>query len=152
MADQPHKWGILNDYAKSVITLATSLLALSVTFADKLGSNSPDILTRFLLGVIWFCLGLATICGVLLAATLFGVLRRRTRLEEIDRELAQSAQTAQPTLSTTLESDKVKLLGEVDQRERQLTIVTNGTYLAIIASVVAFFFLGLQPRGPTLEL
>jgi len=80
------------------------------------------------------------------------VLRRRTRLEEIDRELAQSAQTAQPTLSTTLESDKVKLLGEVDQRERQLTIVTNGTYLAIIASVVAFFFLGLQPRGPTLEL
>jgi hypothetical protein len=150
MAEQPHKWAILNDYAKSVITLATSLLALSVTFADKLGSSSPDVVTRFLLGTIWFCLGLSTVCGVLLVAALFGVLRRKTRLEEIENELGQTGQPS--TLVVALQNEKAKSLREVDERERQLTVVTNGTYLAIIASVAAFFFLGVQQRSPKLQL
>jgi hypothetical protein len=150
MADQPHKWAILNDYAKSVITLATSLLALSVTFADKLGSTSPDVVTRLLLGLIWFCLGLATVCGVLLAAALFGVLRRKTRLEEIEHELGQAWRSA--AIVTELQNEKAKSLMEVSKRERQLIIVTNGTYFAIIASVVAFSILGLQPRSPKLKL
>lgn len=150
MADVPHKWAILNDYAKSVITLATSLLALSVTFADKLGSNSPDIRTRFLLGAIWLFLGLSTVSGVLLAAALFGVLRRRTRLEEVEAELGQT--TLAPTTATALQNEKAQLSREAAAREKQLTLVTNATYLSIICSVVAFFFLGITSRSTTVDL
>jgi hypothetical protein len=150
MADQPHKWAILNDYAKNVITLATSLLALSVTFADKLGSNSPDIRIRILLGAIWFFLGLSTISGVLLAAALFGVLRRKGRLEEVDAELASTTLPA-PT-RTALQEEKTRLSTESKARENQLTRVTNATYLSIICSVAAFFFLGVMPKSATIEV
>ncbi len=73
--NKPNPWGVINDYSKTVITLATGFLALTITFSGHLlGRQNPRGLLCLLIGC-WVLLVFAIICGLLAAAFLSNFLR-----------------------------------------------------------------------------
>lgn len=68
-------WAVINDYTKTVITLATSILAFTITFAEKLTGPYPSTELKWLLGATWTVLVLSIIFGLWTAARLSNHLR-----------------------------------------------------------------------------
>jgi hypothetical protein len=71
----PNQWNALNDYSKTVITLASAFLAVTVTFSGQLMGKETNLASnRFLMGT-WGLLVGAIACGVLTAAFVINYLR-----------------------------------------------------------------------------
>ena len=71
----PSPWEIIQDYTKTVITLATAILAFTITFATKLTGPAPDFYMKSLIASTWSVLVLAIIFGLWAAARLANFLR-----------------------------------------------------------------------------
>lgn len=71
----PSQWTVLNEYSKTIITLASGLLAVTVTFSSQLISKSSDSTSNFLLIATWVVLVSSIIFGVLTAAYIIQYLR-----------------------------------------------------------------------------
>jgi len=71
----PSPWEIIQDYTKTVITLATAILAFTITFATKLTGPAPDFYMKLLIALTWSVLVLAIIFGLWAAARLTNFLR-----------------------------------------------------------------------------
>ncbi|MDX6528477.1 MAG: hypothetical protein QOH41_767 [Blastocatellia bacterium] len=61
----PSQWTVLNDYSKTIITLASGLLVLSVTFSSQLLSKNSDWISNSTLTATWIALSLTIVAGVL---------------------------------------------------------------------------------------
>jgi hypothetical protein len=72
----PSQWSALNDYSKTIITLASGLLALSVTFSGQVITKRADEISTALLVATWIFLVLAIASGVLTAVFLIEFLRK----------------------------------------------------------------------------
>ncbi|MEM0915083.1 MAG: hypothetical protein AAGK09_10805 [Planctomycetota bacterium] len=70
MADAPHSLAVLLDYAKTVITLVSALLALLLTFSTSVAS-----LSAWLLGLILGSLIVCGVCSILVIAGVFAEAR-----------------------------------------------------------------------------
>jgi len=73
--EKPSAWGVLHEYTKTVVTLATGILAFTITFMGKLIGSDPSVLVRPLLIATWAILMLAILFGLLAAAGLANYLR-----------------------------------------------------------------------------
>jgi hypothetical protein len=71
--DAPHFLKLLVDYGKSAVTLSLALLTLSVAFVDKVFKFPVDIVQVVLVVLLWACLFLALVAGLVIAAQLTGV-------------------------------------------------------------------------------
>ena len=71
--DAPHYSKLLVDYGKTAVTLSLALLTLSVAFAEKLLKSPVDLVQAVLLVLLWLCLLLALVAGLVIAAQLTGV-------------------------------------------------------------------------------
>lgn len=80
-APAPNAWTVIDNYTTSILTLASALLTLTFTFADKILVPNAPAWSRFSLGAAW----------ILLLATLFsgaqskGWLSDYLRISEADR-------------------------------------------------------------------
>ena len=74
---KPNPWSIIHEYSKTVITLATGFLAITVTFSGYLLEDIYSPYNVYLLAVCWIFLVLAIICGLLAAVFLSGFLRKK---------------------------------------------------------------------------
>jgi len=63
-------WGILNEYSKSVITIASALLALGAVASDRFVSGTP-LSTRVLFGVAAGLVLLSLVAALLVAAKVY---------------------------------------------------------------------------------
>src|ERR1043166_2095287 len=140
MADKPDKWSILNDYGKTVITLASGLLVIAVTFSDKLPSANPNDWIRYPLYGLWIALLLAQVTGVWLLAALFGLLRRKDELEEVEEQLK-----ATPTDTSSLQK-RTKLASERDTWQESLKYGTFVSYLALLFVALCLCLLGFGSK------
>jgi len=68
-------WVVMIDYSKSIITLASSLLALTATFATSLLGTRPSRLSVIMLLISWGFLIAAIISAMLVSAYLTNFLR-----------------------------------------------------------------------------
>lgn len=81
--NKPNPWDVIHNYSKTVITLATGFLALTVTFSGYLlGKQNPRWLICLLI-TCWILLVLAIICGLLAAALLSNYLRGKKSYKPI---------------------------------------------------------------------
>jgi hypothetical protein len=71
--DAPHYLKLLVDYGKTAVTLSLALLTLSVAFAEKVLRSPIDMVQIILLVLLWVCLFLALVAGLVIAAQLTGV-------------------------------------------------------------------------------
>ena len=69
ISDAPHRWSIINDYSKTVITLASGLLAVTVTFSSQLLGAQGSFGLIILLIISWLLLVAAI--GFALAAAAY---------------------------------------------------------------------------------
>jgi hypothetical protein len=67
-------WTTLKDYSQSLITLASALLALSVTFSSTLISKIGQV-EKTLLLISWLCLVFVIACGAITQSFLINYLR-----------------------------------------------------------------------------
>jgi len=74
----PSAWEALLDYSKAVVTLASALLAITVTFVEKLVSAQSSEQQEWLFAV-WTSLLVALVAGVLSAAFSVNYLRKGTK-------------------------------------------------------------------------
>lgn len=137
MADKPDKWSILNDYGKTVITLASALLAIAVTFSEKLPSADQTDWIRWPLNGLWLALLLAEITGVWLLAALFGLLRRKEELGELSS--ANSSDDA-------LNQRKTELATECKAWEKALKSGTFVSYISLVAVAACLCALGFASK------
>jgi hypothetical protein len=73
--NEPSHWTILSEYSKTVITLASALLAVTVTFAASLMPASASGYITWVLYGIWTLLFAAIVACLLLTAFIFQLLR-----------------------------------------------------------------------------
>ena len=66
---------VMNDFSKTVITLASSILAATVAFAGSVLGSHPTIFLMSCLVVSWAALILSIVCGMLVAASLTNYVR-----------------------------------------------------------------------------
>lgn len=78
--DAPNPWSIVNDYSKTVITIASGFLAVTVSFSSQLIGRDRNYGAIVALIVTWSLLVLAVALGVAAAALLVNYLRRGTHL------------------------------------------------------------------------
>lgn len=78
MDPAPNPWKVIDDYGKTVITLASALLALTITFLGQFAIDEASHFQVILLIATWACLILAILFGLLGAAKLSNYLRGRT--------------------------------------------------------------------------
>jgi|SRR5882724_5816098 len=71
--DSPHHLKLLSDYGKTAVTLSLALLSLSVAFAEKFLRSPLDLFQAIVLVLLWICLFLALICGIMITARLTAV-------------------------------------------------------------------------------
>jgi hypothetical protein len=71
----PNPWSIVHEYSKTVVTLSSALLAITVTFSEKILSPTTRFEQRALLIAIWGSLLLAIIASLLSSAKLSNFLR-----------------------------------------------------------------------------
>jgi len=74
----PSPWEFLHDDTKTVITLATAFLGLTVTFSDKLLQPEPTIWEIGLLVSTWMSLCVVIITGIIASAGISTYLRGKT--------------------------------------------------------------------------
>ena len=75
-AEHPSPWAIVNDYTKTVITLASALLAVTITFSGQILS-AAGAWQRLFLGIAWLCLLISIAAGVAAEAYLTTYLRNK---------------------------------------------------------------------------
>jgi hypothetical protein len=75
----PSPWTVISDFAKTVITLGSALLALSVTFSTNFIGKSTDSAQLKLLFVSWGLLLLTIALGVVTLGFVINYLRSGTR-------------------------------------------------------------------------
>ena len=68
-------WTLMHDYSKTVVTLASSILALTVTFGNSLAGKSPTTGMLTLLVLSWFFLIVTIAAALYVAGRLIGYLR-----------------------------------------------------------------------------
>lgn len=78
-APPPSQWAVLVDHSKSIITLATALLGLAVTFADKLLGDTPTAWLRGTLISTWVLLVAAIVFTAFALAFAVNYLRNGDR-------------------------------------------------------------------------
>ncbi len=71
----PSQWNIINDYSKTIITLASGLLAVTATFSGQLTGKSSDRWSTGLLIGTWILLVLTIFSGVLTTVFVIQFLR-----------------------------------------------------------------------------
>lgn len=72
-------WQSLIDYLKTVITLASALLAVTIAIADKFLVSASPSGAKFSLGIAWALLVLTVLLAVLSVALCVNYLRKKTR-------------------------------------------------------------------------
>jgi hypothetical protein len=75
----PNQWNVLNDYLKTLITLSSGLLAITVTFMGQFLSSQGSHLPATLLIAAWAFLVITIVLSILSAAFLISFLRTGTR-------------------------------------------------------------------------
>lgn len=75
----PSAWEVANDYSKTVITLASGFLALTVTFATQLVSKETPLYEKALLVGTWAALILTVAFSVVTVMLLINYLQHGTR-------------------------------------------------------------------------
>jgi hypothetical protein len=143
MADKPDRLIFLGDYAKTVITLSSALLALLVTFQEKLvGATAPDWV-RVILEILWVALLVATLAALWMVAYLTSVLRLERRISDQEQVVNSTSDTTQKAAEQTrlnaLRTDR-------DSTDRRLNGGTNVSYLALVFAVGSLCVLGFAPR------
>jgi hypothetical protein len=78
-AEKPNPWDIVNDYSKTVITLASALLALTATFGNQLLVASPHAWQRIVIGAALLLLVITIVSGVFAEAFLTTFLRGKAK-------------------------------------------------------------------------
>jgi hypothetical protein len=78
-AEKPNPWDVVNDYSKTVITLASALLALTATFGNQLLTPSSNNWQRGLLAAALFLLVVTIVSGVFAEAFLTTFLRGKAK-------------------------------------------------------------------------
>jgi hypothetical protein len=71
----PNPWAVINDYSKTVVTLASALLAATVTFSGQIIGSGLTFWQAIVLFSIWICLLGTIVFGVLAQAFLTRFLR-----------------------------------------------------------------------------
>jgi hypothetical protein len=72
-ADPPNPWAVLHDDAKTYITLATALLGVTATFADRLVSD--DDIGRVAVVAGWVVLAISIGLSIYASGTVFGAMK-----------------------------------------------------------------------------
>ena len=73
-AERPNAWAVLVEYTKTLVTLASALLALTVTFASQIVPKGVQDVERWALIAAWGFLIFTIICAIWSAAFVVNVL------------------------------------------------------------------------------
>ena len=87
VSDPPNRWTVLNEYSKTIIALASALLAVAVAFADKLLGASPSYAARFVVYGMWFFLLVSIVTGLLVAAFVYKYLELHEKDDKEEKTL-----------------------------------------------------------------
>lgn len=131
----PNSWTVVHEYSKSVVTLASALLALTVTFSEKILNHSrPDSKGGFLI-FAWIALLCSISSGLLTAAFVSNHLAKFSNSgdeEGIDTRGIGSP-PAEPAERGTRWSAADKAI-----------LCSNTAFFCLMLSAVGFLALGLQ--------
>jgi hypothetical protein len=129
------------DYAKGVVTLSTALLALAVTFADKLSSGLQNRSARGALRILWVVLAAATVSSLLLMA-----MGTRTRRQEYDASELTKLISKDGPKAEDVELTKKRDLALEDAKETRMRIVkvVDFSYWMIGLAALLLMSLGLR--------
>lgn len=149
MADKPERTSFLSDYAKTVITLGSALLALAVTFSDKVVSpTSPDWVGH-VLQTLWVTLVLACFGALWMVAYLTSFLRLNEQMD-VQKAIADSSASTAPDKATA--NEKLNdLRGKSDAADGRLSKGTDFSYWMLGISLILIVVLGFAPRTDNLE-
>jgi hypothetical protein len=118
VGDLPNRWNVLNEYSKTIITLSSALLALTVTFSDKLVSVSATTYSRYFIAVSWILLLVSIIFGLLVAASVYNYLKKK-------------------------ETSTENTIGDIEKIEMNARKCANRSYVSFGLAAIVFVFWGL---------
>jgi hypothetical protein len=171
----PNKWSLLNDYSKTVVTLASALLAATVTFADKLLLlSSGSGIARYALYCIWVFLFLSIASALYVIGRIHRHLRDQdttfeedsateeggTREESDATEAGSTAKEGSATEDSSATEDgdtggkgggtpsSFWHLPPYRDHERWARLGANVSYYCVAIVAVSFLILGVASRNP----
>jgi len=73
--NRPNPWAVMNDFTKTVITLSSGLLVITVTFLNQLLKSNVEASAGIILAGMWVSLILSMLAGLLAAAFTINYLK-----------------------------------------------------------------------------
>lgn len=127
MSELPNRWSVLTDFSKTVITLASALLAATITFSGQLLAGLGGTCWVHAIRASWVCLILAILAALVAAGQAYTYL--------FEREKRQSS--ASPSK-------------EESAAERWAHRASNTSYFLLFLAGGLFFIasFGLRPTPP----
>lgn len=79
--EAPSPWSVINDYSKTIITVASGFLAITVTFSGQIIGKNSNFVTIALLTITWLLLVVAVALAVAAAGFLVNYLKKGVNKE-----------------------------------------------------------------------
>jgi len=143
----PHEWTLLGDFAKSAVTLSSSLLALGVAFADKIPPLRRYSASWSVLQLSRVALVVATVGGVYLIALVYGIAHRETVIQDATARIEDKANPPSATEKADLEQKRKTAVEDKKQREDAVPIVGPITYIALGLFAILFAIFSAQVQA-----
>ena len=155
IADAPNLLAFYGDYAKTVITLGTGLLAIAVTFMEKLVGDAPSKAASVGIGALWVTLVLAVLAGLWIIAYSSSVLRLTAKcqaaevaLEGAKKPIGPSPTPPDPAAIRAAETAFNEATKRLDEERERLRGGVNVSYWMLGIAAIAFVFLGFNRSRP----
>jgi hypothetical protein len=133
LGDAPSPYAVIHDHSKTVITLATAFLGLTVTFSERLIGSSPSMWQVTLLGTVWILLMISIVAAIVAVVQLYRFLSKASIPISSNDSLQKTQQ-------------------EIDNR-RAMALASSASYIILIIAGICFGVLGLtQFTNPHQEL
>ena len=82
--DAPNPYAVIHDHSKTVITLATAFLGLTVTFSTQLVGSNPSMWQIVMLGIVWLLLMVSIVSAIVAVVQLQRFLSKKLAPNSLD--------------------------------------------------------------------
>jgi hypothetical protein len=146
LSPPPSSWEILQDFTKTAATLASGLLVLTVTFAEKVLGNGTSPETKYLLWT-WVLLIMAILFSILSTASLRNYLIDKEATDPVTLSDKEKTGKTDEQKAIALQKKEEKSAQKTRRRRKRAAGFANACFFCLLLAGCGFVVVGRARLG-----